>query len=763
MAIKQIFISMQNTLKLILQDKEFIIPSDIRYFNDIRAEVRNSLLSTKQYIVKSNVHEAIFESFIKFWANKEIPNFTSDNISEYDQLSEEFSLMEEVISVYKNLSQQLQAQESKNQQLSLQINEKTTKHRQIAQILSSSDLLIQSPLRSRIYEALQTENVELIRFYSNPCFESNGLVYIINKDDQTAVVIKFSESLPRIVIPSTVTPFFSKYNVTRIYEKAFHNGFLQTVVIPKSVTEIGDEAFVNCHNLKKVSFERNSQLKSIGKFCFCCSGIRELFLPSNFIEFGSEWCSMTNSLTSLNVSPSKQNCICLYKNQFLLSKSDPKSDIFDTLLLASRDIQRVVIPSFIKKIAQCAFDQCVELEEVECSPNSELKIIGEKAFCGSTIGKLTIPSSFDKFEDEWCCDTNNLVDIVVMKQQVENITYYDDSFILGKTDLKSDVFDILYFAQRNVVNVTIPSFVKIIGSSAFDGCESLFEVNFPKDSQLVSIGKSCFAHSSLQTIEIPWQVEKIKKETFNECFQLEVLEIPENSKLKKFGTDSLLGTRIKSLYIPEFVNEFKSNWCDTTEKLINIKISEKNKNFIYYDDKFIIGKSDDSSSVYDVLVFVRRDVYAPLIPSFIKRIASSAFSSCYNLKTVLFQSDSKLETIDCYAFAFTTLKSIRFPSHLKTIEHSTFESCEEMEFLDFEEDSELESLSLASFNNVHIKSFIFPPHLTRLERGYLCFFSPEIIEIQENSELKSLPHSMFSSNANLIMIPVKLIKEFMFY
>lgn len=49
----------------------------------------------------------------------------------------------------------------------------------------------------------------------------------------------------------------------------------------------------------------------------------------------------------------------------------------------------------------------------------------------------------------------------------ENISFYNDSFIIGKSDIKSDNFDILYFARRDIENAIIPPFIKIIAPFAF--------------------------------------------------------------------------------------------------------------------------------------------------------------------------------------------------------------------------------------------------------------------------------------------------------
>lgn len=228
----------------------------------------------------------------------------------------------------------------------------------------------------------------------------------------------------------------------------------------------------------------------------------------------------------------------------------------------------------------------------------------------------------------------------------------------------------------------------------------------------------------------------------------------------------MLGIPTKNLYIPYFVTELKDNWCDCANKLTNITLSPKNKNFLYFDDKYIIGKSDNSSSDYDVLFFARRDIEYPIIPSFIKRIANSAFNSCYKLRTVLFQCNSQLEVIDEYAFAYTPLERIKIPSHEKEIKLYAFNDCEKLTIFDIEENLELESLDGSVYNNTNIQSFVFPPHLVKLNIDnfvfFFFFFRPQIIEIPEDSEFKSLPHSILSLQT-LIMIPSKFMNDFYLY
>lgn len=61
------------------------------------------------------------------------------------------------------------------------------------------------------------------------------------------------------------------------------------------------------------------------------------------------------------------------ENKYLLGKSDPNNDEFDILLFASRDIEKISIPSNIRIISSYAFNYCLSLKKVEIPLNSNLE------------------------------------------------------------------------------------------------------------------------------------------------------------------------------------------------------------------------------------------------------------------------------------------------------------------------------------------------------------------------------------------------------
>lgn len=99
----------------------------------------------------------------------------------------------------------------------------------------------------------------------------------------------------------------------------------------------------------------------------------------------------------------------------VFGKINSKSDEYDNLLFVRRDIQNLIIPSFIKRIGRYAFPEsnieqifipqhvteicegsflkCTQLKHIEISNQSELRIIEPFSFLGIPPLKINIPSN----------------------------------------------------------------------------------------------------------------------------------------------------------------------------------------------------------------------------------------------------------------------------------------------------------------------------------------------------------------------------------
>ena len=150
-------------------------------------------------------------------------------------------------------------------------------------------------------------------------------------------------------------------------------------------------------------------------------------------------------------------------------------------------------------------------------------------------------------------------------------------------------------------------------------------------------------------------------------YHLESVTFPEDSKVEIFEQNCFNGSHIKKLQIPSSLKHLPGGWCSCLNDLSEIEISPRNGNFIYYDNQFLLGKSDDKLKVFDVLVFARRDIKEAVIPPQVKIIQFGSLSDNKELKSVTFPSNSELRKIEYCAFTNSHLQKLLLPAGIKEI------------------------------------------------------------------------------------------------
>ena len=124
----------------------------------------------------------------------------------------------------------------------------------------------------------------------------------------------------------------------------------------------------------------------------------------------------------------------------------------------------------------------------------------------------------------------------------------DKNLIIAKSDINCDVYDVLFYAYKNIKKVKIPSFIKRIASAAFD-------------------------LSLIEKVVIPSNVTEIGKWSFGTCQNLDRIDIPSNSELKIIGESSFIFTGIRSFSITSNVKEIGKGAFDLCSNLKLIEIN----------------------------------------------------------------------------------------------------------------------------------------------------------------------------------------------
>ncbi|KAK8898734.1 hypothetical protein M9Y10_001026 [Tritrichomonas musculus] len=202
----------------------------------------------------------------------------------------------------------------------------------------------------------------------------NGINIKINEENLNAGIVLSTKTEVDIYIPRFFERQSKKYLITYIDSRAF---------------------YLN-KDIKSLRFSEDSGILGIGDSAFSESTIEKLLIPANLRELGKRWCSFSNNLFHIEVSPRNQHFIL--KEKFLIGKSSTNG-IFDTLLFSCRDIgSDIEILSEIQYIAPYAFDSCKNIKNISFHICSKLKIIDDHAFykCSNLENISAIPCSVVK-------------------------------------------------------------------------------------------------------------------------------------------------------------------------------------------------------------------------------------------------------------------------------------------------------------------------------------------------------------------------------
>ena len=347
----------------------------------------------------------------------------------------------------------------------------------------------------------------------------------------------YCSSLSEVVIPSSVTS---------IGDSVFwYCRSLSDIVIPSSVTRIGDSAFFYCSSLSNIVIP--SSVTSIGNYAFLnCRSLSDIVVPSSVTSIGDGAFVGCSSLKYISIPKS---VICLYGNPFAdwdgkLKCLSPNFIYEDDVLFnkdkskiisfRNQNIESYVIPSSVISIGDSTFRSCCSLSDI-IIPSSVTRI-GNYAFLNCrSLSEVVVPSSVTSIGKNAFEGCSSLSEIVIPS----SVTSIDEWAFEGCSSLSKIVIpssvtsigDCAFFYCRSLSDIVIPSSVTSIGVGAFSNCDSLSKIVIP--SSVTSISNGAFEDcSSLSDIVIPDSVTSIGDRVFNGC------NFPDNLKqelISRFG------------------------------------------------------------------------------------------------------------------------------------------------------------------------------------------------------------------------------------
>lgn len=424
-------------------------------------------------------------------------------------------------------------------------------------------------------------------------------IYNFDVNGKNATITGYKGTDTNVVIPE----FMSNYKVVAIGDEAFSiwaSGIrkeikesrekIETIVIPDSITSIGDAAFCNCINLTSITIP--DSVMNIGEKAFNeCEKLESINLPVKLKGISGFMFSGCTSLTSVTIP---EGVTRIEKNAFAFCKKLKNLEI---------DFSKVIIEND-------AFGWCDSLTD-----KNGFFIKGNRLYSvRSDIKEYSVPEGIKILDDNalsWK-RVNNLNPEYheVSERALRN--YFETERIIkipsyitsipdgqSKSSFSGNSYYSGYFSvNENLQEVYFTSTMKRIGSYAFASCKNLKKVSL--NEGLTEISQGAFMKTGLRIINIPSTVSQIDAETFVGCSELAVVYINEGVKKiceRAFADCSAL----REIYIPSSVTEisdsafssFKNKIIYTPAGSYAEQYSNKNKIKVA-NEKTIVGDNDIS-------------------------------------------------------------------------------------------------------------------------------------------------------------------------
>lgn len=299
---------------------------------------------------------------------------------------------------------------------------------------------------------------------------------------------------------------------------------------------VGTFAFVYDAKLESVTNLENTQVSQISEAMFCeCSSLYEILLPNTITSIGNEAFEACEKLTSVDLSKTKTAtigvkgfayCGNLSKIQFptTLTLIDDGAFTQDKNLRSVQNLEKTIVskigygvfegcsnlssvklPQTLSTLGESAFEGCSNLTAVSGFENTAVKILEARTFANcSSLSTLSLARGLTEIKTEaliGCSILRNLDTLSTTKVTKIGVRALKDTAGLTSISLPTSTF--VSFAQ-----------------SAFENSGVQKINNLKNCSKFKSFGASSFMNSGLKEIEFPNCTFSIEASAFKNCTAL---------------------------------------------------------------------------------------------------------------------------------------------------------------------------------------------------------------------------------------------------
>ena len=472
---------------------------------------------------------------------------------------------------------------------------------------------------------------------------------------------------------TTITSVIIPNSVTSLGDNAFRNcNSLANIEIPNSVTNIGERAFSGCTSLEELCIEDgNSVLSLDGKLIFYDCPLETVYLGRTLSY---------NTGFDYNYSP-------FYDKSTLVSAiiGDNVAYIKEYLFKDCENLESAIIGANVENISKYAFSGCASLVNIAI-PDS-VTSIGESAFSDCTgLECVSIGKSVKNIYKNAFKNCHNLSGVFITDLTAWCNIKFDGNYsnplcfahnlylndkIVKELILPSNIIEIkeLTFKGCNsFTSVTVPNNIKYIRSGAFTDCDSLKKVyindlsawcNIDFESTPLYYANNLYLNGDLVTdLLIPNNVTSIKHLAFYHCTSLKSVEIPNS--VTNIGNSAFAGcTGLTSITIPNCVTSIGERAFSGCTSLTSIVVSNNVtsiEDYVFSDCcgltsiKFSNSVTNIGEKAFSGCTSLTRIV----IPNSVTSIGDKAFDGCTSLKDLRIEDGTQILNLGYNYYNATT-------------------------------------------------------------------------------------------------------------
>ena len=417
------------------------------------------------------------------------------------------------------------------------------------------------------------------------------------------------------------------------------------------LTTIERYAFSGCENLSTINFHEKLQYIEDNAFSDCVS-LNSVVLKKELVSLGSSAFKGCKNLKKVRIEAtnlSMENSDNVFAecsiNAFELESSDPKKN--------------EIVPANLFKGAGFEQGAVIKIQ-------SEVKEIGASAFEGSNINYVQLPDGLTTIADRAFYNCESLKEINLNKVQkigYESFYHCADIKELVIPDNVTRIGDGAFKYCSALSDLTLgqgTTSESSLGSSIFEGCESLTSVEIPSPHTYVGEAefRDCF---KLQDVKFSSTVTKIGNYAFTNCVSLMEITLPSNAGFTTIPEGCFSGcASLIYVLIDDDTDGFREGITTIDngafEDCVWLNTNSFPKTLTY------IGRSafKNCISIKDLV-----------IPERVQHIGESAFQNCTGINVVTLKSNV-LDECEEKIFYLDYLREINFPEGVDTIPANLF-------------------------------------------------------------------------------------------